>query len=349
MVENYRFGTLKRRLPYNVTFGLINYFVKPEIKFSPIETNIERIETNFNIIFVLGESVRADHLQLNGYHRNTTPLLSQNKNIISYPNVYTPFTYTASSVPQILTSISVNKEKSLPNYSLYSILNNLSFETTWIGNQTPEKSYSKFIEEHNIVKLIDPFHSVLSFSFNKKLDEELIPPFKSIFKKTSNQFITLHMVGSHWWYENRYSDKFRKYKPIIKSKHIPSLNKDELINSYDNTILYLDNFLSEIISEVIKSSTKTILIYLSDHGETLGENGIWLHAQENESSKNPAMLIWYSDNFQKEFPEYINNLKENSVNSISTDFFYHSILDLLKVQNFNYDKSKSIFSKDVKY
>jgi len=91
--------------------------------------------------------------------------------------------------------------------------------------------------------------------------------------------------------------------------------------------------------------SKTILIYLSDHGEILGENGKWLHAQEDDASKNPAMIIWYSDEFNYSYPELVSALRENSTKNISTDFFYHSILDLFKVQNFEYNKRKSIFRK----
>jgi glucan phosphoethanolaminetransferase (alkaline phosphatase superfamily) len=152
------------------------------------------------------------------------------------------------------------------------------------------------------------------------------------------------MIGSHWWYESRYPDKFRVFKPVIKSKYIPSNTSEEMINSYDNTILYLDYFMSNIISSLKTSKTKTLLIYLSDHGELLGENGKWLHAQEDEASKNPAMILWYSDEFKTAYPEIVAALKENQFKFFSTDFFYHSILDLYKVQNFDYQKEKSVFS-----
>ncbi len=347
IVENYKFGVFKRRLPYSLTFAIINYSNKPELKISSISNKIKHRQTSINIIFVLGESVRADHLRLNNYSRNTTPLLNEIKNVISLPNVYTPFTYTAISVPQILTNTSITQIKTSPIYSLYSILNNSNFKTYWIGNQTPEKSYYSFINENNYVELIDKFHSVLSF--HKKLDNELIPPFKKIFNKTTNQFITLHMIGSHWWYENRYSKNFRKYKPVINSKYIPSLTKNEIINSYDNTILYLDNFLHSIISILKKEHTETILIYLSDHGEILGENGKWLHAQNDGSSTNPAMIVWYSDEFKKAHPDKVRNLKNNADKKITTDFFFNSILDLIEVENFNYVKSKSIFYNKNNY
>jgi len=344
-LNTYGIGNLKWRMPYNLTYGFFEYYKNPIVKYSSINDSINTETNDINIVFVLGESVRAKNLGLNGYYRNTTPQLKNLENLVSFSNVYTPLSYTGISVPQILSNKSVFKQNdSISLYSIYSILNKVNFQTTWIGNQTPEKSYSFLINENNNVELIDQFHDV--FSFQKKLDEELLPVFFSSFKKQTKTFTTLHMIGSHWWYESRYPRGFEKYKPIIDSKHIPSLSKEQIINSYDNTMLYLDDFLNKVISIIEKTKTKTILIYLSDHGEILGENGKWLHAQNDKSSTNPAMLIWYSNEFKNAFPEKIKNLKNNSSKNITTDFFYHSILDLIDIKNFNYQKEKSVINDD---
>ena len=341
-LNNYGIGNLKWRMPYNLTISFLEYYNKPIIEYKSINTPVLNNENDINIVFVLGESVRASNLGINGYYRNTTPQLKGIKNLVSFTNVYTPLTYTGISVPQILSNKSIlNKEDSSSFFSVYSILNKTDFNTSWIGNQTPEKSYSFFINENKNVELIDKFHDV--FSFRKKLDEELLPFFESKFKSPTKKFITLHMIGSHWWYESRYPDKFRKFTPVIDSKHIPSLSKKQLINSYDNTILYLDDFLSKVISIIEKPDTKTVLIYLSDHGEILGENGKWLHAQNDDASKNPALIIWFSEAFKIAYPDKIENLKNNASKKITTDFFFHTILNLIELQNFNYDKSQSIF------
>lgn len=199
------------------------------------------------------------------------------------------------------------------------------------------------MNQNDSINLIDTFHDV--FSFQKKLDEDLLAPLKGIFNTADNQFITLQMIGSHWWYKSRYTHEFRKFTPVIDSKHIPSLSKEQIVNSYDNTILYLDYFLNETIKIIKKSETKTILIYLSDHGEILGENGKWLHAQNDKASTNPAMLVWYSKEYEQTYPDKITGLKQNSLENITTDFFFHSVLDLIDVENFTYQKDLSIFNK----
>ncbi|WP_284653592.1 phosphoethanolamine transferase [Flavobacterium terrisoli] len=340
-VENYRFGTFNRRLPYNVIIATQDYFEQNSLALKPINTSLKTNVDSLNVIFILGESIRADHLQLNGYERNTTPLLSKRDNIISFPKAYTPLTYTAISVPQILTNATLTDDYSQAKYSLIEVLNHANIQTNWIGNQTPEKSYEVFIEQSQFHKIIDPLHSELSFQ--KDYDEKILPVFETVFKPHQNQFTTLHMMGSHWWYETRYPDAFRTFKPVIKSKHIPSNTTAEMINSYDNTILYMDHFVNETIRIAEKQNANTLVIYLSDHGEILGEDNLWLHAQPNKASENPAMIVWYSNQFAAKYPKVISNLKSRQTQKIGLDFFFNSILDLYQIKGIPYDQKKVIF------
>ncbi len=345
IIESKRHNTFDSRLPYVAFNSVVEFFEEDDLQLLPINSDVNTSVKDINFVFILGESVRADHLQLNGYNRETNPKLSKRENIISYSDLYTPLTHTVASVKQLLTNQSVDDiVKSNEVYSLFSVLNAAEYKTSWIGNSTIVKSYAPIIRSNQEVKLIDKFRSIMSF--NKALDEDMLAPFDSILKICENQFITLHMTGSHWYYENRYSDEFRKYTPVTDSKHIPSLEPQQIINSYDNTLVYLDHFIDTVISSVEKTQTKSIVMYVSDHGEILGEEGKWLHAQESEFSKNPAMIVWYSDELLSAYPEAIKAVKENQHKRVSADFFYHSILDLFQVQNFDYDKNKSVFKED---
>jgi Predicted membrane-associated, metal-dependent hydrolase len=240
VLEQKRPGSLKNRLPYNLIAGLAEYFEKPALQ---LKTNIPNLEFNndpLKLVFVLGETVRADHIGLNGYDRNTTPLLSSEKNLISYTSLYTNNTYTGASVPQILTDQNLESDEGTFT-SIYSVANKANFETTWIGNQTLEKSFSPIVNTNNKIILVDKYKSV--FSFGKELDEIMLVSLDTLLPKSERQFITIQMIGSHWWYENRYTEKQRKFTPVIDSKYIPSLTKEQIVNSYDNTIIYLDFFL----------------------------------------------------------------------------------------------------------
>jgi len=340
LVEKYKFGTLKRKLPYSVYFATKEFFKTDKVSLKKVSQNVYSKAKDVNIVFVLGESVRSDHLAVNGYNKNTTPLLAKQSNLVSFTNVYTSLTYTAISLPQILTDKSLVHTTTNEFTSVYSVLNSSGFNTIWIGNQSLEKSYEEIVKTNNSVKIIDEFHSVLSF---KKLkDLELLASFNL---KNKNTITTLHMIGSHWYYNSRYDKSFEKFTPVTTSKHVGSSTKNQLINSYNNTILYLDFFLNKLIEDIKKSDQKTVVIYLSDHGETLGEEGKWFHAQDHKSSKNPAMLVWSSDSYLEENPNFIKNLTSKRNDSISTDFLFHSILHLAKVKNFDYNLDLSIFKQ----
>lgn len=340
VLEAKKHGVFSRRMPYMFVYEATKYYEKEQVTFNNIEEDIYA-DNKVNIVFILGESVRAKNIQLNGYHRETTPLLNARNDVYSFKYIYTPNTYTAKSLPQVLTSKSILDTLNQPVYSIYSILNKINYNTTWIGNQTPESSFRDLVFQNNNVKLIDVEHSVLSYQ--KKYDEELLDLFKTSYNPTNSKFYTLHMIGSHWWYEGRYPEKFKIFSPIVKTKYLPSNTDAEMINSYDNTIVYLDYLLNDIITFLEQQNNETILIYLSDHGETLGEDGKWLHAQGNEASMNPACVFWASKQFKEKHKIVLENLEFKLDKKITTDFLYHSILDIIGIKQFKYNKNESIF------
>jgi lipid A ethanolaminephosphotransferase len=283
---------------------------------------------SLTVIFVLGETVRADHLGINGYSMNTTPLLSK-QDIISFPNIYTSNTYTGASIPQILTDKKLNIDKESYT-SIYSLAAAAGIETTWIGNQTLESSFAAIVETNEAVILVDKYKS--EYSFNKELDEVMLPLLDSVLGINTSQLVTLHMMGSHWYYENRYSDDFREFTPVITSKYIPSLTKEEMINSYDNTILYLDFFLNQVIERAEKNGVPTVVFYISDHGESLGENGQYLHAGSAEEQTNPAMLLWLSASFKQRHKRYALKISDARNRALTTDIVYDYLRGILTIE-----------------
>lgn len=327
-LEKIRPGSLVHRLPYNAVLGLKHYYKKPTLQLNKEISELRFKEDSLKLVFVLGETVRADHLGINGYERNTTPLLAQKTNIISFKNLHTNNTYTGASVPQILTD-EMLESKEASHTSIYSVVNKANFKTTWIGNQTLEKSFTPIVYTNSEVILVDKYKS--EYSFNKELDEVMLAPLDSVLTLSSRQFTTLHMMGSHWWYENRYTEKHREFRPVIDSKYVPSLSSEQMINSYDNTILYLDFFLAEIIDRLEKEEEPSLLFYISDHGEHLGENGKWLHAQAGDVAKNPAYIIWFSEKYIEKYPKRVLKITELKDNKLTTDIVYYTLLDLLGI------------------
>ena len=332
LLEQKRPGSLKNRLPYNLVEGLTEYFEKPTLQLKTQLPKLEFKEDSIKLVFVLGETVRADHLGLNGYIRNTTPLLSSEKNLTSYKYLFTNNTYTGASVPQILTDQNLETNKGVFT-SIYSVVNKAKFKTTWIGNQTLEKSFSPIVNTNDEIILVDKYKSV--FSFGKELDETMLTSLDTMLPKHNRQFITIQMIGSHWWYENRYTKKHRLFTPVIDSKYIPSLTKEQIVNSYDNTIVYLDHFLMEIIKRLKSEDIPTIMVYISDHGEHLGEDGKWLHAQGGEAAMNPAFMIWFSKQFKESYPLRASDLKSLKDLRTTTDVIFYEVLKILGISYSN--------------
>ncbi len=330
--EHIRHQTFQFKLPYQFFSSVYGYFNKDSLSLEDI-SNFKfssNLESDIQVTFVLGETVRADHLSINGYTRNTTPNLLKLKNFISFKEMYTNKIYTFESIPQILSNQSIYDTVKTKIRSVYDVLKKSDVNCTWIGNQFLEWGYKPIANSNSKVILIDELKSY--DSYHKSKDEELLPYLKQELEKDLNKnMTTLHMVGSHWWYDNRYDERHRKYKPVIDSKYLPSLTKEQIINSYDNTILYLDYFLNEVINYHKNLEKPSIVIYISDHGESLGENGKWLHGHKSKYVANPAFIIWYSKEFKYLYPKkiaYFNNL---NTSNLSTDIIYTLILNLFEI------------------
>ena len=180
------------------------------------------------------------------------------------------------------------------------------------------------------------------YSFDQWLDEDILPYYnRMIDSEYSKKLVILHTIGSHWWYNLHYTKKYEVYKPVLKSKIISYCTDEEIKNSYDNTILYTDYFLSNLINRL--KDEKAILIYQSDHGEALGEDGIWLHAVESPFVHQAACMVWMSDKYKEAYPDNYTKAKENSVKKFRTDYLFHSILDAGGIGSEYINDSMSIF------
>ena len=315
------------RIPFNLYFVPKQYFLeKKEIqKERPsLSTGItcDEKDEDLTVLFVLGESLRADHLSFNGYHRNTTPLLN-NEDIISFPNIHSEYCHTNRSIPHILTRAdSINPDFAFEERSFIDLFKHCGFYSSWLANQEPGNTYAYFMNEADTLLHVNINKS--SYVFDKWTDADLLPLLDNILQKDKRrQLIILHTIGSHWYYNSHYTDEFQKFNPITKSRIVSSCTKEEMINSYDNTVCYTDFFLYSVINRL--RDKNAILIYLSDHGEALGEDGVWLHAITAPSIQNPACFVWMSPEHKSKNLDKYEALKENQQKRYHTDFLFHTI------------------------
>lgn len=294
---------------------------------------------SITVVVVLGESLRSDHMSLNGYYRNTMPYLSQRESVVSYPNIYSPEIFTHTSLPVILTRAeSMDDEEVNCEYSFISIFRKAGFYTSWISNQDIVSTYKDFVNEAHRNVFVNAGKSV--YVFSKWTDMSLIPEIKRDYENNhKKKLIVIHTIGSHWFYNSHFEES--RFVPILDSKMANDNNCEKLKNSYDNTIVETDKFLEALLTLLEKDIA--LVIYISDHGESLGENGKFLHAEDNDVLHYPGMFVWCSKGYQELYHGKVASLKRNSVNSYGTDIIFHSVLDGSLIQSDIINTDKSIF------
>lgn len=334
-------GSISQRMPASFFYVLKDYMLQRRTQGTRIDFkgDIHCNVDTLTAIVVLGESLRADHLQLNGYRRNTTPLLASDVRICSFPNVYTKEVFTHTSLPVILTRAdSIDDKRAQTEQSFISLFKKVGFRTSWLASQEPVNTYSDFMHEADTLIYANEGKNV--YMFDKWLDGALLPFYqKELEYSNPRKLIVLHTIGSHWWYNSHFEKEV--FSPVLRSKNSSSSTQEAIVNSYDNTILYTDCFLHQLIEEL--RDEVAILIYLSDHGESLGENEKYLHAEDNEPLHYPAAFVWYSVKYENLFPQKIEAMKRNAVKHVTTSFMFHSILDASSITSAYLDEEQSIF------
>lgn len=168
--------------------------------------------------------------------------------------------------------------------------------------------------------------------------------FNDLITSRPEKLAVFHMISSHFPYQWMYPNEFRHYVPTCPASALDPLEctRDELINSYDNTIVFADSFLSKTIN--VLRDKNAILVYVSDHGEYLGEHGRYLHGQGTEDAeiRHVPMIWWASDRFIKSNPDKIRSMRSKLHVKLSHDNIFHSVLDCAGIDSPVIDKSLSI-------
>jgi lipid A ethanolaminephosphotransferase len=307
-------------------------------------------------IMVVGETSRAVNYSLNGYSRETNPKLKKEK-ILYYKNTASCGTSTAYSVPCMFALLD-RKDYSPVKASLQSnsldILEKAGVEVLWIDNNSSCKGVCERTGELNIRQHPDtksPFYSD-GEEFDEALINKMDELLKTEVKNNKDILVVLHTLGSHGpKYYKRYPAEFSVFEPACKKSSPQECSDQEIINAYDNTILYTDHVLSQLINYLknTQSESDTFLVYASDHGESLGENGLYLHGlpyflAPKEQTHVP-MLTWFSEKYienQKLDMSAMSKLQEKKV---SHDNLSHTLLSAFDVTTKVYKSDHDLLVK----
>lgn len=280
------------------------------------------------IVLVVGETARADRFSLNGYGRETNPMLKQ-RGVLSFHEVSSCATSTGESLPCMFSALGrehYSREKAARHENALDVLFEHGVQVIWRDNNSDSKGVAARMTYENFK----------SPTRNPACDSEcrdigMLSGLDSYIQARAGKdiLIVLHQMGNHGpEYYRRYPDSFRRFTPICETGELQKCSKQEIDNAYDNAILYTDYFLASVIDLLKKydDSHATAMLYVSDHGESLGENGIYLHAAPYaiapQAQTHIPAILWTGKNFDYQTAE-LQHLQDAT---ISHDDLFCSLL-----------------------
>ena len=296
------------------------------------------------IVFVLGESVRDRNFGLSGYKRDTTaPLRPYIDDIFHFPATESCGVVTRVSVPCMFSVYDRNsyKEQAIPyTTNALDILHKNGWQMLWLDNELGCNKVCRNILTEYTCTSRDCVDQVLNDELRKKL---------STFEKDA--FVILHQRGSHGpRYDLRVPPEHRKWSPYCERADYQNCSHEEIINVYDNSIYYTSFLLADLMKTLSDKTDEynPILIYISDHGESLGEGNNWGHGGDfktapKEQTEVP-FFVWMPQSTQKAFGFNRACLKGKTKEKKSQDVIFHSLLGLVGITTDTYQPDLDIFS-----
>ncbi|CAG5003292.1 Phosphoethanolamine transferase EptA [Dyadobacter sp. CECT 9275] len=284
------------------------------------------------VVLVIGESARSQNFSLYGYKRNTNPFLSKIHNVFHF-NATSAATYTTAGVKSILAhSGSDELYEILPNYLYRNNVEVIWRTTNWGEPPVHIKDY----QDRNVLMSKCKgegcgYDEILLYGLREQIEAS----------RNNKILVVLHTSTSHGpTYSKKYPRQFETFKPVCNSVELGECSHDELINAYDNTIVYTDYVLSRVIEELKRfKDYNSTMIFVSDHGESLGEKNLYMHGlplsiAPKEQYEIP-FIVWLPDGSRQ--------LKPNKM--LSQNHVFHSVLSFLNIQSPIYDEKMNIFSR----
>ena len=298
------------------------------------------------VVLVIGEAARASNFSSLGYQRDTNPFTKEDQ-LAVFPIGLSCSTNTLSSAACILThegrqAPSRTKFEPLPSY-----LTRHGVKTIYLTNNSGPPPVK-----------VDVYQTIKNISENctdticptGKHDDTLVWKLKKLLAQENSDrvFVTLHLTGSHGpAYYKKYPPGFEHFSPVCKTVQIAKCTQQELINAYDNTIRFTDSVISDLIAQLKKlEETKSTMIYVSDHGQSLGENGYYLHgapiAIAPPEQRQIPFLVWMSDKFKQS--KNLTNADIITKKTYPHDFPFHSVMGAFDMRSEIYKPRFDIFN-----
>jgi lipid A ethanolaminephosphotransferase len=306
-------------------------------------------------VLVIGETARAANFSLLGYARATTPELAK-LDVIAFRDVSSCGTSTEVSVPCMFSQFGredYDARRIRNSEGLLNVLVRAGYAVKWLDNQSGCKGVCQGtgIEYQKIdPRKVDPALEPDLCAEDECLDGILVPRLQAQLADVRNDtVIVLHMMGNHGpAYFRRYPPGFRRFVPDCATAELRTCTREQVVNAYDNAILYTDHVLAEIVRALGRAtSLDTAMYYVSDHGESLGENGLYLHGLPYSiapsTQTHVPMVVWLSPGFSADNLVNLRCVRDKAGDKLSHDNLFHSVLGVLDVQTSVYKAKRDIF------
>ena len=351
--------------PQNTISATLSYYHKsapkknlPLIQYGEDAHLVEPVKENAKpklMVLVVGETARAESFSLNGYAKNTNPELSK-LDIINFNQVSSCGTATAVSVPCMFSGMprkDYDEQLASHREGLLDIAQRAGYKVTWIDNNSGCKGACDRVEQYQIPQQLKEKWCAKDGDCYDEILVDSLKAYLAAIPETDKtpRLIVLHQMGSHGpAYYQRSKAPFQPFKPSCDSNAIQGCSSTELLNSYDNSIVYTDHVLSSII-QVLKgnSAYQTGFWYLSDHGESTGEHGLYLHgspyAIAPTQQTHVPMLMWFSPEWTEQNSAQITCLAQQKSKELSQDNLFPSLLSLLDVKTQTIDEQNNMLQQ----
>ena len=340
---------------FNYIYATGRYYQRESLKYREFVTldynpSFMRLSGNEKrvLVVVLGETARAADFSLYGYEKETNPMLKA-ENPIVFKNVASCGTATAVSVPCMFSHMNrddfnVNDAKFTQN--VLDIALSAGYSVSWLENNSGCKGVCNRIPTEDLRASDDPKWCKGGYCYDEILLDGLDEKLQNL---KYNSVIVLHMMGSHGpSYFERYPDKFKKFQPTCDTADLQDCTREQIVNTYDNTILYTDYVVANVI-EKLKAypQYQSAMLYISDHGESLGENNIYLHGLPYKIApdyqKQVPMILWLSDKMAESNKINVDILRQKAETSeYSHDNFFHTLIGLTDIKTTVYKRDMDL-------
>lgn len=312
------------------------------------------------IVLVVGETVRAANFGLGGYERDTTPLLRQlqgSGELAYFSNVTSCGTNTQVSVPCMFSHLGreANAKNDIPYENLLDVLQRAGMQVLWLDNQSGCKGVCDRIPNASTRELKDPTYCPDGECFDEIMLSVLPERLAQLEKAgasgpgSAGTVVVLHQMGNHGpAYYKRTPLDMKVYQPECRTNVLQNCPPHEIVNAYDNAVRYTDHLLSQTVRWLKSQPRPTAMLYVSDHGESLGEKGLYLHGMPfmmaPKEQTHVPMALWLSKPMQSQLGWDGACWKKQVAETVSHDHYFHSVLTLAQVKTSMHKPELDVFA-----